>query len=36
MVSLLDNEDLLEDERVRAKQIRERMSHLAGSSSFNN
>ena len=28
IVELLENEEMLEDERVRAKQIRERMSHM--------
>jgi hypothetical protein len=30
----MTNEDLLEDERVRARQIRERMSHLSGTTNY--
>lgn len=33
-MGLLTNEDLLEDERVRARQIRERMSHLSGTPAY--
>lgn len=35
VVGLLQNESLLEDERASAKLIRERMSQMAGTSSYN-
>ncbi len=31
---MLSSEEVLEDERARAKQIRERMSHLSGTTSY--